>query len=176
MLKENQISIPFYHNNEELYNKCIEEFNRVNDEFFEGKLKPPNIEFSTRLKTTAGKCYPTRKLIRLNINHYQQDGLTEFLRTLRHEIIHLIIPNHGKEFKILAKLLDVDRYWTTGPKRDRLKWKYWIYCPRCERKNITKIKRKNKILYCKYCFEKGYRVAPKYRTITNEERKKYNLL
>lgn len=67
----------------------------------QGHLLPPpqqvRIEWSNRLTSSAGICYPKRRTIRLS-THYHVSHPDDVESTLLHEMIHLIVPNHGPDF------------------------------------------------------------------------------
>lgn len=168
--------LPLFLDTTELLKVCIKEFNKLNKLYFNSKLEIPIIEFSNRMTTTAGKCYPKLKKIRLNIKHYHKDGLEEFLRTFRHECIHLVVPNHGSEFKKYAEVLDVDVHWNNAPARKTKPWQFWSFCSLCGLFISKKVKRE-KITYCPHCKKKrGLLVPMKYRRITQKEKRKYGIL
>lgn len=66
-----------------------------------GNALPPieqvTVEWSNRLTSSAGICYPRQRIIRLS-THYHQVHPTEIQSTLLHEMIHLIVPGHGPAF------------------------------------------------------------------------------
>jgi len=174
-MTKQQLELPLFLSENELMQVCLTEYHQINEKFFNNKLPIPKIEFSTRMRTTAGKCYPKRKCIRLNIDHYRKDGLAEFLKTFRHECIHLLIPNHGPEFKKYAQQMDVDVYWDSAPTRRSKPWKYWSICPVCGLGVSKKVKRST-VTYCPSCKRKqGILVETYYRKITISEKKKYGL-
>lgn len=67
----------------------------------DGPCIPPvdevRIEWSNRLTSSAGICYPERKIIRLSA-HYYRVYPEDLENILLHEMIHLVVPNHGPEF------------------------------------------------------------------------------
>lgn len=81
-------------------------------------LLPPadevQIEWSSRLSTAAGLCYPRRRLIRLS-REYHARFPDDVGATLLHEMIHLLVPGHGPPFyawmeRIRARGGRVSRY------------------------------------------------------------------
>lgn len=56
------------------------------------------IEWSSRLTSAAGVCYPKRRLIRLS-THYHARFPEDVGATLLHEMIHLVVPGHGPRFQ-----------------------------------------------------------------------------
>lgn len=55
------------------------------------------IEWSNRLTSSAGICYPKRRIIRLS-THYHRAYPDDIESTLLHEMIHLLVPGHGPQF------------------------------------------------------------------------------
>jgi len=108
----------------ELY--CL--FDSLNGRYFGSSLPRPTIEWSTRMKH-AGKCEMKGRVIRLGRayhEHYPEDVVD----TLKHEMIHLIYPNHGPEFKREAERIGTSRYARQYP--GMLKGlKYLYVCPTC---------------------------------------------
>lgn len=100
----------------------------LNNKYFDGKLPDARIEWSTRM-IHAGKCEEKQRIIRLGVayhKHYPED----IIDTLKHEMIHLIHPNHGKDFKAEAKRIGASRYSKAYP--GMLKAMKYIYeCPEC---------------------------------------------
>lgn len=72
--------------------------------YFENKQKFNTISYSSRLKSVWGKCYTQRKDIVLNpILKTFPEWVEDYV--IIHELAHLFVAGHGKEFKEL-----VDRY------------------------------------------------------------------
>lgn len=72
------------------------------------------IQWSTRLTSSAGVCYPQKRVIRLS-THYHRRYPQDIESTLLHEMIHLIVPGHGPKFyawmeRIRQKGGRVERY------------------------------------------------------------------
>ncbi len=103
----------------------FDEFNLL---YFGNSLPRPKIEWSSRMKH-AGKCEPRAQLIRLGRayhEHYPED----IVDTLKHEMIHLVYPNHGPEFRREAERIGTSRYARHYP--GMLKGMKYIYqCPTC---------------------------------------------
>jgi len=103
-------------------------FESLNRQHFDNTLPRPTIEWSTRMKH-AGKCEMKAGIIRLGRayhEHYPEDVVD----TLKHEMIHLIHPNHGPEFHREAKRIGTSRYARNYP--GMLKGMKYIYkCPTC---------------------------------------------
>lgn len=121
----------------------VEELHTIYDVFnfkyFDAQL--PNkvtIEWSNRLTRSAGICYIKKKIIRIS-THYHIRYPQDIKSTLLHEMIHLVTPGHGKEFKgqverIKALGGQVNRY---SRERAKIPEKFWLYvCPDCKKQTI----------------------------------------
>ncbi len=103
-------------------------FRDFNCRFFGGELPVAQVEWSTRMKH-AGKCIRSDRIIRLGVSyhtHFPED-VTD---TLKHEMIHLVIPNHGSEFKREANRIGTSRYARHYPGMLR-GMKFLYECPTC---------------------------------------------
>lgn len=80
-----------------LYEECRERYFRDGG----ACLLPPagrvRIEWSNRLTSSAGVCYPKERIIRLS-TFYHRAHPEEVESTLLHEMIHLLVPGHGPRF------------------------------------------------------------------------------
>ncbi len=103
-------------------------FRDFNDRHFDGKLPTAKVEWSSRMKH-AGRCYYSDRIIRLGVSYhtYYPEDVT---LTLKHEMIHLVIPNHGSEFKREARRIGATRYARHYPGMLR-GMKYLYECPTC---------------------------------------------
>lgn len=95
--------------------ECLEKYN-IFDDFTNGMFKIDKVEMSKRLKTTAGMCEWRKSIqtgvytftIKLAYNNYQEFGIDSMLKTLRHEMAHLIdsylngSSGHSERFKIIC--------------------------------------------------------------------------
>lgn len=75
-------------------------YRRFASEYFDGRVPPAEdvrIEWSTRMTSSAGLCRPRSRTIRLSV-HYHTKFPEEVNATLLHEMIHLLVPNHGPAF------------------------------------------------------------------------------
>lgn len=106
------------------------------------KRTPPvstvTIEWSNRLTSAAGKCYPQRRLIRLS-THYHRNHPGDVDMTLLHEMIHLLVPNHGPRFyewmeRIRERGGTVERYSKERATPAVYRWQY--VCRRCGAKAL----------------------------------------
>lgn len=111
-------------------------YERYNGLYFDHRLPARDqviIEWSRRLTSAAGRCYPQRNLIRLS-THYHLKYPHEVDETLLHEMIHLLVPNHGPEFhawlhRIRRRGGVVHRYSKERATPARFRWQYT--CRRC---------------------------------------------
>lgn len=103
-------------------------FRDFNSKLFGGKLPVAQIEWSTRMKH-AGKCIRSDGIIRLGVS-YHKHFPEDIADTLKHEMIHLVVPNHGIEFKREAKRIGASRYAKHYPGMLR-GMKFMYECPTC---------------------------------------------
>jgi SprT-like protein len=103
----------------------------LNNRYFKGKLPRVRIEWSTRMRA-AGKYYVGYKLIRLG-RKYHEYYPEEVEDTLKHEMIHILYPDHGKKFKQMASLLGTSFHAKDYP-GGRSPHKYIYVCPVCGQK------------------------------------------
>src|SRR5690606_15225155 len=76
-----------------------ERFNRLYFENLLPRADDVTIEWSRRMTSAAGRCYTKRRIIRLS-THYHEKFPEEVDQTLLHEMIHLLVPNHGPLFHL----------------------------------------------------------------------------
>lgn len=106
-------------------------YGRLNWKYFNGRLPRVQIEWSSRM-LAAGKFYLGRNLIRLG-KKYHEYYPEDIEDTLKHEMLHILYPNHGKIFKVEAKRIGASlhaREFTGG----RSPYKYIYICPICHEK------------------------------------------
>jgi len=122
-------------------------YNQFNGLYFDHKLPPvKNVEisWSTKMTSSAGSCrvekkrkgkiIKTRYSIRLS-QHYHKKYPEEVTGTLLHEMIHILVPGHGKNFhkwlqhinKLGGRVSRHSREPAASPK-----WKY--ICKKCGEK------------------------------------------
>lgn len=111
------------------------ELRRRYDEFrrryFDGATPPVEqvrVEWSHRLTSAAGRCYTKQKIIRLS-THYHLKFPEQVNPTLLHEMIHLLVPNHGPGFyewlaRIRARGGTVHRFATERATPKVHRWEY----------------------------------------------------
>ncbi|WP_395091517.1 YgjP-like metallopeptidase domain-containing protein [Armatimonas sp.] len=123
-----------------------EEFHRLNETHFVGTLRLSELLVSTR-KKYGGYCQPQKRRIVVSWQAFLDHGWDETLITFRHEVAHLVHPNHSAAFWALAEKLGCppDRKKALPPK-DRSAYGWWRYayeCPGCHarvyrRKRLTR--------------------------------------
>lgn len=115
-----------------LHEALCAEFERLNQAHFGSHLTMPEIVVSTR-KTYGGYYQPSRHRIVVSWQAFLEHGLPETLNTFRHEVAHIVHPNHSAAFWQLASALGVTRRYASPPvvRRGRC---YIYACPACERR------------------------------------------
>ena len=103
-------------------------FDRYNWMYFGGKLPSVKIEYSARM-TSAGSYSPNRKLIRIG-RKYHQVFPEELGDTLKHEMLHILYPNHDSYFKREAARIGASVKARSHPSL-RKPPRYLYYCPSC---------------------------------------------
>jgi predicted SprT family Zn-dependent metalloprotease len=139
-------------------------FADLNARFF-GSALAARIEWSERLTATAGTCRPGDRLIRVSAPYHRR-APHALPVTLAHEMIHLLVPGHGREFRRLgepiARRLDVSwsefRY--AARWADLQRYRYVYACPECGRETPS---RKRLRASCGRCqpaaFDERFRLA-----------------
>jgi predicted SprT family Zn-dependent metalloprotease len=126
-------------------------FDRLNERHFRGRLRA-RLEWSTRMKTTAGKCIvsPRGNTIRLATAFaVRYPELLE--RLILHEMIHLVAPGHGAAFRAEARRCGVEpgpdfvHCPEFGPRRP---YRYLYACPVC---GLEVPRRRTGRWYCRRC-------------------------
>ncbi len=144
-------------------------FATLNERFFGGRLRA-RLEWSNRMQSSAGSCRPEQDLIRISTVYWRRhpDSLPV---TLAHEMIHLVTPTHGPEFRRLgepiAQALQVTwhefRYATRWA--DLTRYRYLYACPRCGREFPAK---KRHRASCGKCHPGGFDM--RFRLVLRESR------
>ncbi len=106
-------------------------YERLNYRYFRGKLPRVKIEWSNRM-LSAGQYYTGYKLIRLG-RKYHEYYPEDVEDTLKHEMIHILYPNHGKEFKREAARIKTSLHAKDYPGA-KSHFKYVYICPACGQK------------------------------------------
>lgn len=126
-------------NQEELLAELHREFDRLNAAHFDGRLTRPEVVLSSR-KTYGGYYQPARHRIVLSWQAYQEHGGEETLNTFRHEVAHIVQPNHARAFWALAERLGCTRRHALAPlvPRKTALCTYIYECPRCGRRLLRR--------------------------------------
>lgn len=123
------------------------EWERLNQTHLGGRLTLPEIVVSTR-KTYGGYYQPSRHRIVVSWQAYQEHGLEETLNTFRHEVAHVVHPNHSAAFWAVAHTLGVTKRYAAPPVIRRSR-RYIYVCPACERR--IERRRKLRAASCASC-------------------------
>lgn len=129
-------------------------FRDLNRRHFEGRLKPPRLELSRKLWTSAGLADYRRWAIRISMPYHERHGWDgELEATLLHEMLHLWLkqqgrpPGHTAEFKALAGRLGCPRYAKGMPERRQLRY-------RCGRCGVEAVYKRRVRLACRACCDR----------------------
>lgn len=123
------------------------EFHRLNALHFESRLQLPEIELSLR-KTFGGYYQPARHRIVLSWQAYTEHGLPETLNTFRHEIAHVVHPNHSAAFWSVAHALGATQKYASPPRE--VPARHYVYaCSACG-KRIER-RRRLRLASCASC-------------------------
>lgn len=127
-----------------------EEFDRLNATHFSGRLIRPEIALSRR-KTFGGYYQPKNHRIVLSLQAYYEHGWDETLNTFRHEVAHIIHPNHSAAFWAVAIRLGAAQRYASAPLalKPHSAPKYIYACPACGRR--IKRHRKLRLSSCASC-------------------------
>ena len=107
----------------------VDEFHRLNSEHFENRLTLPEIVLSNR-KTFGGYYQTSRHRIVLSWQAYCEHGLPETMNTFRHEVAHIIHPNHSAAFWKVAFELGATQRYASSPLQVARR-RYIYACPAC---------------------------------------------
>ncbi|MFC7373805.1 SprT-like domain-containing protein [Brachybacterium sp. GCM10030267] len=72
----------------------------LSEAYLDGRARPRSVTWSTRQNQRWGSCTPADATIRLSHN---LEGMPDFVvrSVLMHELVHLLVPGHGPEFRAL---------------------------------------------------------------------------
>lgn len=109
-----------------------EEFHRLNEAHFDGKLTLAEIRLSTR-KQYGGYYMKAKSLIVLSWQAHVDHGWDETLNTFRHEVAHIVHQDHSSAFWAVAKRLGcIKRYAAAPVTREHAYCRYVYECPVCK--------------------------------------------
>ena len=130
-----------------VWNLLQDEFHRLNAAHFESRLTMPEIVLSTR-KTFGGYYQPARHRIVLSWQAYCEYGLPETLNTFRHEVAHIVHPNHSAAFWRVALTLGAAQRYASPPLKTSSR-RYVYACPACGRR--IERRRRLRLASCASC-------------------------
>ncbi|MGO1505176.1 MAG: M48 metallopeptidase family protein [Brachybacterium sp.] len=78
----------------------LEMAREVSEAYLAGRAQPSSVTWSTRQNQRWGSCTPSDGTIRLS---HQLQGMPDYVvrSVMMHELVHLLVPGHGPEFKAL---------------------------------------------------------------------------
>lgn len=132
-------------------------FEQYNHQFFGGALPKIKIEYSNRM-LIAGSYSMTEKRIKIG-KKYHEIFPEEVEDTLKHEMIHILYPDHDARFKAVAAGIGASLKAKSHPSL-RGPYKYLYYCPNCG-KEYHKRKRQ-RLAYCGIC-ARGNNFKPEFK-------------
>ena len=80
----------------------LEMAREVSEAYLAGRAQPSSVTWSTRQNQRWGSCTPSDGTIRLS---HQLQGMPDYVvrSVMMHELVHLLVPGHGPEFKALME-------------------------------------------------------------------------
>jgi predicted SprT family Zn-dependent metalloprotease len=141
-------------------------YDAFNAELFNRRLPRVRISYSNRM-LIAGSYTPALREIKLGRKYHMifRDDLSD---TLKHEMIHIIYPSHGRKFKALAARLKVSLKAKAHPDL-RGPCKYLYVCPACGREYPRR--KRFRMASCGIC-SSGKRFDPKFKLRLVDSRNK----
>jgi predicted SprT family Zn-dependent metalloprotease len=130
-----------------MLNTLFHEFNR---QYFDSSLPTPGISYSDRM-LIAGSFAPDKNEIRIG-RKYHEIFPDEIEDTLKHEMIHIIYPNHDQNFKALAARIGASLKAKSHPALCG-NCKYLYICPHCGKEYPRR--KRLRMAYCGICATGG---------------------
>ena len=103
-------------------------FGVINRRYFQGTLPEAKISYSKRM-LIAGSYTPVKMEIKIGIRYHRLFP-SEIDDTLKHEMIHILHPDHNREFRLEAKRIGASLKAKSHPQL-RKPPVYIYVCPRC---------------------------------------------
>ena len=115
-----------------LWETLRSEFDLLNAAHFGDRLTVPEIVISRR-KTYGGYYQPHTHRIVISWQAYCEHGLDETMNTFRHEVAHIVHPNHSRAFWGVAHALGATQRYASPPLKKPTR-QYVYACPACGRR------------------------------------------
>lgn len=119
---------------------------RISVEYF-GKPFRHKASFNSRLRACGGRYSLQTHHIDISRKHYEQYGLEEIIKIIKHELCHYHLHLEGRgfrhrdrEFKQLLREVGGTRYCKALPGRRTLPYRYRIVCKGC---NVTFLRKRS---------------------------------
>ena len=151
------------HTEQSLHLLLTDEFQALNAAHFNGRLRQPEIVISQR-KTYGGYYQPQRHRIVISWQAHLEHGLAETLNTFRHEVAHIVHPNHSASFWKLAIEVGVTKRYASAPLA-RTRRRYLYACPVCQRQ--IERRRRLKLASCARC-DRAFNLRYLLRLVSSE--------
>ncbi len=132
-------------------------YDQLNHKYFGGSLPKAKISYSDRM-LIAGSYSPTHKEIKIG-RKYHEIFSDEIEDTLKHEMLHILYPNHDAKFKAVAAGIGASLKAKTHPDL-RGSFKYLYECPSCGREYPRR--KRLRMASCGVC-SKGNGFDPRYK-------------
>jgi predicted SprT family Zn-dependent metalloprotease len=156
-----------------------EQYGEFRQAYFGDRVPPASavkFRWNGRLTASAGRCGQTGSTATIELSpHYHERHPDEVTGTLLHEMIHLVVPGHGPEFKKWVQRLRQEGESVRRHAKERAtppQYRYFIRCASCgERgrrfqrwsKTLERVSSQPEKYRCRSCETVGTLVVMEYR-------------